>query len=162
MTALPRLPRPGGITIEVTIPQWLVLLLRMSIGLVVLGILGLILLSFAFMAFRGTSDGSDTGWTGPSMTAVAGDFSSRPVEYTVQLTAGSEEAQDLDKEWTLLLSSGAVHWANVVEGPVRLAPGETGTFVLTFLFDPQVGAGEPVSLRWDPGRKVNAWVLLER
>lgn len=158
MTSL-RVPRPGGVTIDVSIPLWLVLLVRMSIALGLLAILGLILVSFLILAATDRGDGDGIS-TGPAISVIGGDFSSRPLEYTVSLTAGSEGADDLDKEWTLLLSSGNVHWANIVEGPKELAAGETGTFVLTFLFEPQPQAGEPVALRWDPGRKVTVSVPL--
>lgn len=85
-----------------------------------------------------------------------GNFDSRPITYEVRLVGGTETAKDLDKEWTLLMSSGAVHWANVVEGPTRVAPGETASLTLIFLFEPMPNEGEPVALRWDPGRKVYA------
>ena len=160
MTALPRLPRPGGITIEVVIPRWLGLLLRTSIAVFLAALLLFILVQAMLAVVRGKSDG-DFASAGPALSLVAGDFSARPIEYTVQLTAGSEEARGLDNEWTLLLSSGAVHWANVVEGPDSLKPGETETFRLTFLFDPRPEYGEPVSLRWDPQRKVTASLMLE-
>lgn len=159
MTALSRLPRPGGITIDVTIPQWLVLLVRLSIGLVVLAILGLLVVAVAasIVSDRGGGDGASTSST---LTDARGNFGARPLQDTVTLTVGSEPADDLHEEWTLLLSSGAVHWANIVEGPERLAPGETGTFVLTFLFEPQEREGDPVALRWDPRRRINASILL--
>ena len=159
MNALARLLRPRGITVDLAIPNWLVLLARMSVALFVLGVLALMLLSFALLAFR-DDRGGDTVWTSPMLSVDESDFSARPPVFTVQLTAGSDGAKDLDREWTLLLSSGAVHWANVVEGPRTLAAGETGTFRLTFLFEPRPEYGEPVSLRWDPGRKVTAWVSL--
>lgn len=82
------------------------------------------------------------------------------MEYVVEVTAGDSEAKNLDREWTLLMSSGSVHWANVVDGPERLAPGETATLRLTFQFEPGPTEGTPVALRWDPGRRVTASVPL--
>lgn len=160
MNNVPHLPRPSGVVIDVSIPRWLVNLARLSIALWIIGILALIVIGVVFAAWsRGIEVSSSQG---PAMGVTRQDFSARPITYEVQVTAGSETAKDLDKEWTLLLSSGSIHWANVVEGPTKLAPGESATLTLTFLFDPQPPEGEPVSLRWDPGRKITASADLRR
>ena len=156
MATLKRVVRPSGITVDVAIPRWLLQLLRMSIALWLIGVLVLILVGFALIAVRDIGSSSGLVWQSPGMSLVRGDFTARPIQYQVQLTAGSEPAEDLDREWTLLLSSGSTHWANVVDGPKRLEPGETGTFTLTFQFEPQAVYGEPVAIRWDPERKVNS------
>jgi hypothetical protein len=160
MNNVPHLPRPSGVVIDVSIPRWLVSLARLSIAV---GIIGILLLVLFGMVFFGWNKGSgDSVSESPSLAVTRANFDSRPVEYQVHVTAGTKEASSLDKEWTLLLSSGSIHWANVVEGPTKLAPGESATLTLTFLFDPQPQEGQPVALRWDPARKVTASVGLSR
>lgn len=145
-------PRPTGMVIDVAVPRWLIRIGRVSIAVWLIGLLGLIVIGAVFAAW-GTETSSSTG---VAVSLSGGNFDSRPITYEVRLVGGTETAKDLDKEWTLLMSSGAVHWANVVEGPTRVAPGETASLTLIFLFEPMPNEGEPVALRWDPGRKVYA------
>ena len=160
MRAPSHLPHPTGIVIDIAFPRWLVRLGRISIAIWIIGILALIVFAAVFAAWSGgTSTSSDTG---PAVAVTGTGFSDRPVTYEVRVTAGPESAKNLDKEWTLLMSSGAIHWANVVEGPTNLAPGETASLTLTFLFEPTASEGAPVALRWDPGRQIMASIELSR
>lgn len=157
MIGLSHVPRPRGVVIDIAFPRWLVLLMRVAVSLPIIGILGLIVLGLVVSASPESSV-----WQGPALAMTDGAFTARPITYQLRVTAGSDTAKDLDKEWTLLMSSGAVHWANVVEGPAKLASGETGSLTLTFLFEPTPAEGEPVALRWDPGRQVGASLELAR
>ena len=160
MNNVPHLPRPSGVVIDVAIPRWLVRIARVSVAVWIVGIFALLVVGAVFAAWsRGTETSSSEG---PALAVTGQDFSARPITYQVRVTAGSEPTDDLDKEWTLLLSSGSIHWANIVEGPTKLAAGESAALTLTFLFDPQAREGQPVALRWDPGRKVTASVDLSR
>lgn len=152
MSRLSHIPRPTGMVIDVAVPRWLVRIGRVSIAVWVIAILGLILVSVLFAAWRTETSSS----RGVSVSLVSTNFEARPIAYEVRVIGGAETAKDLDKEWTLLMSSGMVHWANVVEGPTKVAPGETASLTLIFLFEPMPNEGEPVALRWDPGRKVYA------
>lgn len=156
MSLFGHLRQLGGIEIDVAFPRWLVLVIRITVALLVIGILGLVVFGLVFSRSR------ESASHGPALGLTRDGFASRPITYEVQITAGSETAKDLNKEWTLLMSSGAVHWANVVDGPARLEPGESASLVLTFLFEPAPGEGEPVALRWDPGRKLGASLELRR
>ncbi|HNM78613.1 MAG TPA: hypothetical protein PKI89_09620 [Tepidiformaceae bacterium] len=155
MNRVARLLSPPGAVIDVAIPRWLVGSLRLIVAGAILGALALA--AGALVVQRG---GSDHATAGGAFELVAARFEDRPVRYEVRVTAAARPMERLDREWTLLLSSGSVHWANVVEGPARLAAGQSATVVLSFAFEPTPAEGEPVALRWDPDRKVTASVDL--
>ena len=150
MSRLSHLPRPAGMVIDVAVPRWLIRVGRFSVAVWLVAILGLIVLG-AIFATRG---GETSSSSGVSVSLTGANFEARPITYDIRVAGGSETMKGLDREWTLLMSSGMVHWANVVEGPTKVAPGETASLTLIFLFEPAPGEGEPVALRWDPGRKV--------
>lgn len=150
MSRLSHLPQPAGMVIDVAVPRWLIRIGRFSVAVWLVAILGLIVLG-AIFATRGgeTSSPRDV-----AVSLTGANFEARPISYDIRVAGGAETMKGLDREWTLLMSSGMVHWANVVEGPTKVAPGETALLTLIFLFEPAPGEGEPVALRWDPGRKV--------
>lgn len=150
MSRLSHLPQPAGMVIDVAVPRWLIRIGRFSVAVWLVAILGLIVLG-AIFATRG---GETSSSSGVSVSLTGANFEARPITYDIRVAGGSETMKGLDREWTLLMSSGMVHWANVVEGPTKVAPGETASLTLIFLFEPAPGEGEPVALRWDPGRKV--------
>lgn len=158
MSRFPAIPKPDGIVIDVAVPRWLTWVLRLSVGAWIFAILAMVVVMAALGAWISSSYSAEGRGIGLAVSHSA--FENRPVEYIVQVTAGDSEAKDLDRDWTLLMSSGSVHWANVVDGPVRLDPGETATLRLTFQFEPSPAEGTPVALRWDPDRKVTASVPL--
>lgn len=153
-----QLPRPTGIVIEIAFPRWLVRIGRVSIAAWLVGVLAFMVFAVAVATWSGGVRTSSS--TGPSLAVTGTGFGERPITYEVRVSAGSEAAKDLDKEWTLLMTSGAIHWANVVEGPTKLASGESASLTLTFLFEPMATEGEPVALRWDPSREVTASIPL--
>ncbi len=160
MSRFGHLRQLGGIEIDVAFPLWLLRLGRISVAVWLFGVLALIVLGAIFEAWTDSTKTSVS--TGPALAMTGDGFTARPITYQIRVTAGSEAAKDLGREWTVLMSSGAVHWANVVDGPARLEPGESASLVLTFLFEPAPGEGEPVALRWDPGRKLGASLELRR
>lgn len=158
MSRFPSIPKPDGIVIDVAVPRWLTRVLRLSVGAWIVAILAMVVVMAALGAWVFSTDSAEGRGIGLAVSHSA--FDNRPVEYIVEVTAGDSEAKNLDREWTLLMSSGSVHWANAVDGPERLAPGETATLRLTFQFEPGPAEGTPVALRWDPGREVTASVPL--
>ncbi len=131
-------PRPGGVTVEITLPRWPLRFAMIGFGLLLVLMIVAAVIAVSFQTH--SSGGSvSTRWDVSGITR-SGDVYRLSAEFE---RSGDGAAFDL-RHWTLLLDDGSVVTGTLVGGPERITGEGVAGVVVEF---PASGGAAPAWVR---------------